>query len=75
LLTFDNRTRYYIHSYVNREYVGTLGPLGDLYGPVDGGRTQLYARAVFDNGEVLTWGPVVVDCPARGSYAWRLYSG
>jgi hypothetical protein len=70
---FDNRTNLYIATYTDGNSTGTMGPWGDVYTYAIAGATRLYARADFTDGSVTTWGPVMVDCPAGGSYHWRLY--
>lgn len=73
LVRFDNRTDLYIATHVDGNSAGTLGPWGDVYAYAIAGPTRLYARAEFTDGSVTTWGPTMVDCPAGGSYHWRLY--
>lgn len=73
LVRFDNRTDLYIATYTDGNSTGTLGPWGDVYAYAVAGATRLYARADFTDGSVTTWGPTMVDCPAGGSYHWRLY--
>jgi hypothetical protein len=73
LVRFDNRTDLYIATHVDGNSAGTLGPWGDVYAYAIAGPTRLYARADFTDGSVTTWGPTMVDCPAGGSYHWRLY--
>lgn len=73
LVRFDNRTDLYIATYTDGNSTGTLGPWGDVYAYAIAGPTRLYARADFTDGRVTTWGPTMVDCPAGGSYHWRLY--
>lgn len=73
LVRFDNRTALYIATHLDGNSAGTLGPWGDVYAYAIAGPTRLYGRAGFTDGSVTTWGPVIVDCPAGGSYHWRLY--
>ena len=73
LVRFDNRTDLYIATYTDGNSTGMLGPWGDVYAYAIAGPTRLYARADFTDGSVTTWGPTMVDCPAGGSYHWRLY--
>jgi hypothetical protein len=68
----DNRTPWYIQIYVDGHYSGLLPPWGDIYTRAIAGPTLLYARATFDNGVVLTWGPSKVPCPAWTEYTWKL---
>src|SRR5208337_4069351 len=53
----DNHTPYIIEFYFDGDLDGVMGPWGDLYPNVTRGVGQLYARAVFDDGTVLTYGP------------------
>lgn len=73
LVRFDNRTDLYIATYTDGNSTGTLGPWGDVYAYAVAGPTRLYARADFTDGSVTTWGPTMVDCPAGGTYHWRLH--
>ena len=73
LVRFDNRTNLYIDTYTDGNSTGRMGPWGDIYTYAIAGPTRLYGRAEFTDGSVTTWGPTMVDCPAGGSYHWRLY--
>ncbi len=73
LVRFDNRTDLHIATYLDGNPAGTLSPWGDVYAYAIAGATRLYARADFTDNSVTTWGPTMVDCPAGGSYHWRLY--
>lgn len=68
---FDNRTPWWIHLWVDGEYEGLMPPWGDVYTWAIAGRTRLAARADFDSGASLTWNSTV-NCPAGGTYNWRL---
>jgi hypothetical protein len=70
LLHVDNRTNWNIDIYVDGDYVGDVTPFGDSAGAYVGGETRFYARAEFSDGDVLTWGPKLIDC--NGSYTWTL---
>ena len=61
-LHFDNRTNLYVRYYVDGDYVGTMGPGGDLYDYESGVHT-MYCVAVFEDGSTQTWGPELVDSP------------
>jgi hypothetical protein len=67
----DNRTGYYVNIYTDGQYRGQVSPYGDSIGYVGCGDTNFYARAVFNDGSVLTWGPsgYFVD----GSFTWTLH--
>lgn len=69
---FDNRSPWWVHVYVDGNYEGLMPPWGDVYAYAISGPTRLYARAEFDTGGRLTWGPITVRCPAGGSYSWQL---
>lgn len=59
--------------YFNGNALGTIGPWGDYYPSITLGNAQLYGRAVFTNGTVLTFGPVNYNCVINGStYTWTL---
>jgi hypothetical protein len=67
----DNHTPYYVQFYMNGELGGVIGPWGDLYPDITAGMAQLYARAVFNNGDVLAFGPRDYHC-SGGSFTWTL---
>jgi hypothetical protein len=67
----DNHTGYYVTFYFNGSAAGSMGPWGDLYPNVTEGMGQLYARAVFDNGTVLTFGPRDYQCNGQ-DFIWTL---
>jgi hypothetical protein len=69
----DNRTGWYIQIYLDGDYRGVVGPMGDGYGAVISGPTRFYARAEFDDGSVRTWGPDQVYCPDDATYTLNLY--
>jgi hypothetical protein len=66
----DNWTQWYIDVYMNGTFCGSMGPWGDTYCYVPSGNVTMYARAPFDDGSALKWGPRVdyVD----GTYTWKL---
>lgn len=59
---FDNRTKLYIKLYVDGEYRGTLSPYGDAVVYALAGSTRVYARADFNDGTYLYWGPSTYSC-------------
>lgn len=60
---FDNFTDWRIKLYVNGAYRGTLGGFDDAYLYVrPSPNTVVYARADFDDGSYLYWGPTTYDC-------------
>lgn len=66
----DNWSQWYIDVYMNGSFCGSMGPYGDIYCAVSSGNVTMYARAPFDDGSALKWGPRVsyVD----GAYTWKL---
>lgn len=66
----DNWTPWYVNYYVDGSYQGTVPPWGELWGSAISGRTRLYARADFDDGTYLYWGPSYFSC--FGSHTWRI---
>jgi hypothetical protein len=69
-LTVDNWTPWYIDVYVDGEFGGTVSAWGDGYVWVSSGQRRLYARADFDDGSVIDWGPVSINL--SDSYTWKL---
>lgn len=66
----DNWTGYYIDIYVNGNYRGTVSPYDKRVTWAIPGTNTLYAKAVFNDGSYLYWGPKVT---ATGySYTWKL---
>jgi hypothetical protein len=59
---FDNRTRWFVKLYVDGTYRGTISPYGDGVAYTGAGPTRVYARAVFDSGDYLYWGPSDYRC-------------
>ena len=68
----DNRTPYFVRTYVDGDYVGTVNRYGDIAGITGNGPTSLYAVAVFDDGSTSTWGPHIFNCAPGDTYSWRL---
>jgi hypothetical protein len=67
----DNATGYIVQFYFNGSPAGVMGPWGDLYPNITPGRAELYGRAVFDNGTVLTFGPETFLCSGTDLH-WTL---
>lgn len=67
----DNRTPYYITFYFDGNPAGALGPWGDLMPNITQGVAEIYAKAVFTNGSVLTFGPRDLRCTG-GDFTWTL---
>jgi hypothetical protein len=59
---FDNRTRWFVKLFVDGVYRGTLSPFGDSIAYTGAGATRVYARAEFDDGSYLYWGPSDYSC-------------
>jgi hypothetical protein len=59
---FDNRTRWFVKLYVDGTYRGTISPYGDGVAYTGAGSTRVYARAQFDTGDYLYWGPSDYSC-------------
>jgi len=52
------------------DYVGNVSRFGDSYGYYGCSPRALYARAFFDDGSVISWGPVRRDL--CDDFTWRL---
>jgi hypothetical protein len=70
VLHVDNRTPWIIRIYVDGDYVGNVGRYGDSYGYYGCSVRTLYARALFDDGSVTTWGPARRDL--CDNFTWEL---
>jgi len=66
---FDNSTKYLIKLYIDGKYRGTIGPFDDAVGYALPGETRVYARADFEDGTYLYWGPKTYDCRS-GQYIY-----
>jgi hypothetical protein len=67
----DNRTNWYVNVYLNGSFGGTVEPWGDLYLYSACGTNTLYAKAPFDDGTYIYWGPTSDDfC----STTWTLHN-
>jgi hypothetical protein len=71
-VTVDNYTPWWVDVYVDRTYRGQVGPWGAGTVNAGAGGTNLYGRAVFDNGSVKSWGPRQFHCSSDGEFSWRL---
>lgn len=69
-LTVDNWTGWNIRVYVEGVWVGNVAAWGDASNYYANGST-VYAKAFFDDGSVLTWGPMIIP-PGTDTYRWRL---
>lgn len=59
---FDNRTRWFVKLYVDGTYRGTISPYGDGIAYTGAGPTRVYARAEFNTGDFVYWGPNDYRC-------------
>lgn len=67
----NNKTGYYVTFYFNGNAAGAVGPWGDLYPTSTEGKAVLYAKAVFTDGSVLTFGPQDFTCTGT-DFTWTL---
>jgi hypothetical protein len=67
----NNKTGYYVSFYFNGNAAGAVGPWGDLYPTSSEGSAVLYAKAVFTDGTVLTFGPQNFSCTGT-DFTWTL---
>lgn len=58
----DNWTPWKIQIFVDGTFRGMVSPWGDGVTYTGAGPTRVYARAVFDDGSALNWGPKDYDC-------------
>ncbi len=66
-----NDTGYYVTFYFNGYAAGAIGPWGALTPNITEGNAVLYARAVFTDGSVLTFGPRDLTCTGT-DFTWTL---
>jgi hypothetical protein len=59
---FDNRTKWFVKLFVDGTYRGTISPYGDGVAYTGAGSTRVYARAEFNGGDYLYWGPNDYSC-------------
>lgn len=57
-----NNTDYEIDIYIDGKYRGTTGESGTTYATTGSGSTRVYARADFEDGSYLYWGPSNYTC-------------
>jgi len=67
----DNRTSLYVRYYMNGDLEAIIGPYGDYYPAYTHGNAVLYAKAVFEDGSVLTFGPRTYSC-VGSDFTWSL---
>lgn len=58
----DNWTAWRVKVYVDGKFQGTMIPYGQSYTYAVPGRVKVYARADFDDGTYLYWGPRDYSC-------------
>lgn len=61
-VVLDNRTKWKIQIYVDGSFRGVMAPYGDSTAYTGAGPTRVYARAQFDDGSALNWGPSDYIC-------------
>jgi len=66
----DNWTGYYVDIYVNGNYRGTVSPYDKRVTWAIPGQNTLYAKAVFDDGSYIYWGPKTTSTGYE--YTWKL---
>jgi hypothetical protein len=66
----DNWTGYYVDIYVNGNYRGTISPYDKKVTWAIPGTNTLYAKATFNDGSYLYWGPKVTYTGYQ--YTWKL---
>jgi hypothetical protein len=66
----DNYTGYSIDIYVDGSFRGTIAPYDKKVTWAVPGNTRLYAKAVFNDGSYIYWGPTVTYTGYE--YTWRL---
>lgn len=66
----DNWTGYYLDIYVNGNYRGTVSPWDKKTTWAIPGTNKLYAKAVFNDGSYLYWGPKTTYTGYQ--YSWQL---
>ena len=69
---FDNYTGWFIDTYTDGTFTGTVTPWGDLTAYAIAGGTRIYGRADMSDGSYLTWGPRNISCPTNGTFTWTL---
>ncbi|MEO5945247.1 MAG: hypothetical protein ABIP79_00410 [Chitinophagaceae bacterium] len=69
-VVIDNWTGYYLDIYVNGDYRGTVAPWEKKVTWGIPGTNRLYAKAVFDDGSYLYWGPKATYTGYQ--YTWKL---
>ncbi len=69
-VVIDNWTGYYLDIYINGNYRGTVSPYDKKVTWAIPGTNTLYAKAVFNDGSYLYWGPQPTY--TGYSYTWKL---
>lgn len=61
-IDINNRTDYVIDIYVDGKFRGTMAEFDSSYTTTGSGTTNIYAKAEFDDGSYLYWGPRDYAC-------------
>ncbi len=69
-VVIDNWTGYYVDIYVNGNYRGTISPYDKKVTWAIPGTNTLYAKATFNDGSYLYWGPKMTYTGYQ--YTWKL---
>ena len=68
----DNHTGWYVKIYVDGDYVGTVGPYGDLYRTADVASYTVLGIARFEDSDDLTFGPSKLRVYGDSTSTWTL---
>lgn len=74
-IDLNNKTQWVIDIYIDGKYRGTMDEYSSNYTTTGSGATRLYARAEFDDGSYLYWGPREITCGSNskdGYFEWTL---
>ncbi|HEX8736648.1 MAG TPA: hypothetical protein VF721_15055 [Pyrinomonadaceae bacterium] len=61
-VVLDNQTNLKIKIFVDGSFRGVMAPYGDSVTYTGSGLTRVYARAEFDDGTFIYWGPKDYNC-------------
>ena len=68
----NNETQWYVRVYADGDYIGTVGPYGDLYRYADAATWSMFARASFDDSDDITFGPSTLRVYSGSTSTWTL---
>lgn len=71
-VVLDNQTKLKIKIFVDGSFRGTMAPYGDSVTYTGAGPTRVYARADFDDGSFVYWGPSDYMCYAGQTINFRM---